>query len=144
MKNSWAGKTLVLSFGFLVKYFSSGGPWEGYTAIFKSKGCLSAGSESNRNFIGSMWPCQHIFSGQQGLFQNHSPSLQCKPNNKMPVLIRTEHTQCQSVHSIGTKVVHLMSRNADVHTCPWKQSRCSFVLESDTEPHGNFARQRNL
>lgn len=128
MKNSWAGKTLVLSFGFLVKYFSSGGPWEGYTAISKSKGCLSAGSKSKRNFTGYMWPCQHIFTGQRCL-QHHSLSLQCKSNTTMPVRLRTECSQHRSVHNVGTKMVQLLSRNAE-HTSPCKWSRRALVLTS--------------
>lgn len=123
MKNSWAGKTLVLSFSFLVKYFSSGGPWEGYTAIFKSKGCLSAGSKRNRSFIGYMWPCQRIFTGQQRLPASFT-QFTIKLSTEMAVLLRTQHSQHQPVHNTATKMVHLVSWNADVCTSLWKWSKC--------------------
>lgn len=46
----------------------------------------------------------------------------------MPVLLGTEHSQHQSVYNIGTKMVHLVSRNANVCTSLRKQSKCTFVL----------------
>lgn len=46
----------------------------------------------------------------------------------MAVLLRTEHLQHQSVHNVGTKMVHLMLRNADVRTSLRKQSKCTLVL----------------
>lgn len=49
-------------------------------------------------------------------------------NTKTPVLLRTEHSQHQSVHNIGTKMVHLKSKNAYVRTSLWKWSKCTFVL----------------
>lgn len=105
MKNSWAGKTLVLSFSFLVKYFSSGGPWEGYTAIFKSKGCLSAGSKRNRSFIGYMWPCQRIFTGQRHLPASFT-QFTIKPNTEMALLLRAQHSQHQPGQTTAAQMVH--------------------------------------
>lgn len=127
MKNSWAGKTLVLSFSFLVKYFSSGGPWEGYTAIFKSKGCLSAGSKRNRSFIGYMWPCQRIFTGQRRLPASFT-QFTIKENTEMAVLLRAQHSLHQPVQNTAAKMVHLVSWNADVCILLWKCSKCTFVL----------------
>lgn len=143
MKNSWAGKTLVLSFSFLVKYFSSRGPWEGYTAIFKSKGCLSAGSKRNRSFIGYMWPCQRIFTGQRRLPASFT-QFTIKPNTEMAVLLRTQHSQHQPVPNTALRwfiwchemlmSAHHSENGPNVPLC-W---------QSDMGLQGNFVGQKNL
>lgn len=135
MKNSWAGKTLVLSFSFLVKYFSSGGPWEGYTAIFKSKGCLSAGSKRNRSFIGYMWPCQRIFTGQWRLPASFT-QFTIKPNTEMALLLRAQHSQHQPVQTTAAKMVHhemLMSAHRSDNG-----PNVPLCWQSDTGLQGNF------
>jgi len=62
----------------------------------------------------------------------------------MPVLLTTEHSQHQSVHNIGTKMVHLMSRNADAHTSCRKQSRCTFVLTIRHWAPGKFCQPQKF
>lgn len=57
----------------------------------------------------------------------------------MPVLLRTEHLQHQSAHNIATKMVHLMSRNADVHTSLQNGPDVPLCWELDIGLQGNFA-----
>lgn len=57
----------------------------------------------------------------------------------MPALLRTEHLQQQSAHTTGTKMVHLMSRKADVCTSVWNGPDVPLCWQPDTGLQGNFA-----